>query len=263
MRAAYDHTAAFYDYYQPYRERDDLAFYRDLALACDGAVLELGCGTGRVLLPIARGGQSITGLDASPAMLAVLRARLASEPAAVQQRVTLLAGSMTDFALQRRCELITIPFRPFQHLVEVDQQLACLTAVRRHLAPGGRLVFDLFDPYLPALVDDARFDLQPDGPPSTLPDGRQVQRYHRFVERDLVRQVLLVELRYEVTAPDGSRSEVADRFPMRYFFRYEVEHLLARAGLRIVELWGGFDRCPFGARSPGEIIVVASADAGP
>ncbi|MBI2299494.1 MAG: class I SAM-dependent methyltransferase [Armatimonadetes bacterium] len=257
MDAEYGHTARFYDDFGPYRERPDVAFYVEEAQRSGGPVLELGCGTGRVLLPTARAGIAITGLDASEAMLAQCRRRVADEPADVQARVTLVRGDMRDFRLDQRYALATIPFRPFQHLVTVAEQLACLHCVREHLRPDGRLVMDLFNPSLPALLDERRLTEQPEGGPYTTAEGIRVQRSSRIVERDLATQVLTVELVYELTHPDGSTERLADRFPMRYLFRYEAEHLLARAGFELTAVYGGFDRSPFGTVCPGEIILDA------
>ena len=144
----YTHVAPHYDATPAYGVRPDIAFYVAAAEEFGGPVLELGCGTGRVLLPTARAGLSIVGLDRSAAMLDICRGKLAGEAEAVRQRATLLAGDMRSFDLGRRFALVTIPFRPFQHLLTVADQLACLDCIRQHLAPGGTLVFDVFNPLL-------------------------------------------------------------------------------------------------------------------
>ncbi len=114
--------AEFYDHVVPYRERRDVAFFVETAREAGGPVLEIGCGTGRVLIPTARAGIEIVGLDASAAMLALCRQKLAREAEDVQSRVTLVEGDMRRFDLEResgtgaKFALATIPFRPFQHL---------------------------------------------------------------------------------------------------------------------------------------------------
>src|SRR6476469_2162090 len=109
----------------------DAAFYRGLARDAGGPVMEPGCGTGRVLLPIAALGIPCVGVDASPAMLAALRAK--SPP----PNLELVEARMETFDLgERRFRLITCPFRAFQHMLDVPSQLATLANVRRHLAPG-------------------------------------------------------------------------------------------------------------------------------
>jgi SAM-dependent methyltransferase len=124
----------------------DVDFYRGLAAAAAGPVLELGCGTGRVLARIAEDGHACTGLDASPGMLARLRARAPG--------VRAVEGDMRDFSLGGRFALVYSAFRAFQHLDAVEDQLRCLACVRAHLAPGARFAFDVFNPRLDLLSSD-------------------------------------------------------------------------------------------------------------
>ena len=197
----YGFTAEFYDHVAPYRERGDVAFFVEMAQAAGGPVLEIGCGTGRVLIPTARAGSEIVGLDLSPSMLAVCRSNLAQEPAETQARVRLVEGDMRDFDLDQQFALATLPFRPFQHLTTIEDQIACLTTIHRHLAPGGRLVLDLFNPSIPFLADPARLDEFGDEPEITMPDGRRVLRRARITGRDYFDQVQDAELIYYVTHP--------------------------------------------------------------
>jgi SAM-dependent methyltransferase len=110
--------------------------FKGLAVKAQGSggpVLEVGCGTGRVLIPTARAGINIFGIDLSPYMLDVCERRLEQEPIEVQNRVQIDQADMRDFDLGQTFSLITIPFRPFQHLIEVEDQIACLRCVHRHL----------------------------------------------------------------------------------------------------------------------------------
>ena len=253
----YAFTAEYYDYVIPYRERNDVAFFLEMSRACGGPVLEIGSGTGRVLIPTARAGFDIVGLDLSPSMLAICRERLAAEPETVQARAQLVEGDMRDFDLGKQFSLVTIPFRPFQHLTTVSDQIACLTTIRRHLKPGGKLILDLFNPSLAFLVDDARLEEFGDEPEITMPDGRKVRRTTRIAGRDLINQVQDSELIYNITHPDGREERLVHAFPMRYLFRFEAEHLLARCGFEIEALYADYDKNPYGSTYPGELIFVA------
>jgi SAM-dependent methyltransferase len=255
--AEYGFTAEFYDHVAPYRERRDVAFFVEMAHSAGGPVLEIGCGTGRILIPVARSGIEIAGLDLSPHMLAVCRQSLAQEPAEVQARVQLVEGDMRDFDLGRKFALTTLPFRPFQHLTTVEDQLACLRTIHRHLTPDGKLVLDLFNPSIPLLADPARSEEFGDEPEFTMPDGRRVLRRARITARDYFNQVQDTELIYYVTLPDGRVERLVHSFPMRYLFRFEAEHLLARCGFEIVTLFADYDRSPYGSKYPGELIFVA------
>ncbi len=252
-----DFVAEFYDHIRPYAERQDVAFFVQMARGADGPVLELACGTGRVLIPTARAGCEITGLDLSPAMLAVCAARMTQETPEVQARVRLVQGDMRDFDLGQSFALITLPFRPFQHLMTVEQQMACLGAIHRHLRPGGRMVLDLFNPSIPVLAAPERLEEFGDEPEFTMADGRRVIRRHRITLRDHFNQSQHIEEIFYVTHPDGHQERLVRNFPLRYLFRFEAEHLLVRCGFEVEALYGGHDGSPYGARYPGELIFVA------
>lgn len=253
----YAFVAEFYDHVVPYRDRQDVAFFVEAATESGGPVLEIGCGTGRVLIPTARAGIEIVGLDLSPYMMNVCRERLRREPQDVQSRVQLVQADMRDFELDRTFRLVTVPFRPFQHLTTVDDQIACLEQIWRHLTDGGRLILDLFNPSLPALVSDNLGQELGDEPEFTMPDGQRVVRRHRTVSRDPFNQINHVELIYYVIYPDGREERLVHAFPMRYLFRFEVEHLLARCGFQIEHVYADFDKSPYGSTYPGELITVA------
>ena len=238
-----------------YADRDDHAFWTALA-PDEGAILELACGSGRVLLPLAREGREIVGVDLSAQMLARCRAALAGEPDEVRRRVRLMQADMTSFTLNRRFAQVTSPFRGFQHLTTVERQLACLGRCHAHLEPHGKLVLDLFNPD-PALLYE-----HPGGGgedvAETVPwsGGRTIRWWGRVTGFHRARQFNQCEMTYEITAADGTTRRVTERFPMRYLFRYEIEHLLARSGFRIAALYGDYDRSPYDDDSP-ELIVVA------
>jgi SAM-dependent methyltransferase len=252
----YQSIAEYYDHVTPYAERADVDFFVGEALKSGGPVLEVGCGTGRILIPTAREGVQIHGLDLSPHMLEILRERLRQEPPDVQARVTLSQGDMRSFDLGGTFQLVTFPFRPFQHLTTVEDQMTCLERVRAHLEPGGRLILDLFNPKLESLLGETGVEMK-EGVDFSMPDGRQVSRSVRFVHRDLFNQVSQVELIYYVTHPDGRVERLVHDIHMRYLYRFEAEHLLERCGFSVESLYGDYDRSPYGSKYPGELIFIA------
>jgi SAM-dependent methyltransferase len=240
-------TAPFYDsVYRAERSRAaDVAFYLELAREAAGPVLELGCGTGRVLLEIAAAGFPCTGLDVSAAMLTALRKK------PFPPSLRLVCSQMQSFDLGGdRFMLIYSAFRAFQHLYTVEDQLACLRQVRRHLAPGGVFAFDVFNPRLARTAlreepetEDLRFELE----------GNEVVRY-ATVQRDHAAQLLHLTRRYETRRGAELLSSETVVFQLRYFFRFELEHLLARAGFADVQFYGDFQRSPLTAEN-GFVIV--------
>jgi len=254
-------VAELYDQVIPYANRPDIEFFVQTAQDSGGPVLEVGCGTGRVLLPTAQAGITITGLDISKFMLDVCRQKLAVEPTEVQDRVTLVEGDMREFDLGTTFSLVTTPFRPFQHLLTTEDQIKCLECIYTHLVPGGFLILDIFNPSLTHLTMDNLGEEKDIEPEFTTPEGIRVQRKDKIVARDYFRQVQDVELIYYLTHPDGKREQIVHAFPMRYLFRYEAEHLLARCGFEVVELYSDYRKNPLGASYPGELIFLAKKPA--
>ena len=239
-----------YDSVPLYAARQDIGFYVEEAKAARGPVLELGSGTGRILLPIARAGGTIVGLDSSTNMLERCRQKLAAESAAVRGRVTLQQRDIHDFDLGERFPLIIAPFRVVQHLTTVDDQLRFLAAVARHLAPNGRFAFDVFNPYFAKLVEVDGVERE-DTPAQRLPDGRTLRRAYRIARVRWVDQVSESELIYYV---DGKRYVQA--FEMRWYLAAELQHLLARAGFQVRAMYGDFARGPVVDGCP-ELVVLA------
>lgn len=253
---AVEEMAELYDHVPYYRQRSDIAFYVRETRAIDGPVLELASGTGRVLLPVARAGKRVVGVERSEQMIERCREKLEDEPDDVRARVTLHAGDMRDFELGERFGAVIIPFRPMQHLLTIDDQLACLAAVYRHLAPGGRLIFDVFNPDFRRIGSpvEGEFDDTPDTP---LSDGRSFRRTGRIVQTRWVDQINDIELIYHITHVSGDVERRVHEIRMRWYTRAELEHLLARAGFRIEAIYGDFDREGLTDRSR-EMIVVAT-----
>jgi SAM-dependent methyltransferase len=240
-----------------YGDRDDHAFWEAVAPdPAEGPILELACGTGRVLIPLARTGRRIVGLDLSAHMLERCRAKLAAEAGDVRSRVRVVQGDMTSFDLRERFALVTSPFRGFQHLVSVEQQLACLGRCHAHLQVGGKLVLDLFhaDPAL--LYEHGESDGEGDAEVVECLDGRRIRWWGRVLEYRRARQYNQREMVSEIAEPDGTTRRVTEQFPMRWLSRFEIEHLLARSGFGVVAVYGDYDRSPFDDTSP-EMIVLA------
>lgn len=221
----------------------DVGFYKSMACEFGGPLLELGCGTGRTLLKAAETGIECVGLDSSREMLDVLVQKTPPD------NLTLVHDSIETFDLGKsRFQLITAPFRTVQHLLDPQSQLAALQNIRRHLAPSGAFIFDVFDPNLARMAVteepeqlDANFQYR----------GQEMRRYVSVL-RDISTQIMTVSFRFEGGNPDlvGSTDVL-----MRWFYRYELEHLLSLAGFPNLTFYRDFAHSPWS--SGGEIIVVA------
>lgn len=248
--------AELYDFVPFYAGRPDLGFYLEYSRAAGGKILELGCGTGRILIPTASAGCSITGLDLSRHMLARCKDKLQEQPQEVQHRVQLVNANMANFNLNETYTLITTPFRAFQHLLSIKDQLSCLRCANSHLEMGGKLILDLFQVNLRILNQDDYTKETEDFSNCEISKRRTMRRTHRIAARHRADQINDVELIYYLTDPDGREERLVQAFPFRYFFRYEVEHLLARCGFKTIDIFGDFNKSPLKDDSK-EMIFVA------
>ncbi|HWK44855.1 MAG TPA: class I SAM-dependent methyltransferase [Stellaceae bacterium] len=225
----------------------DVAFYIELARQGGGEVLECASGTGRVTFALAWAGLTVTGLDLSSGMLAVARAKHAGLPADVAARVTLVEGDMRRFDLGRRFGAVLVPFRSFQHLLTVEDQLAALAAMRRHLRPDGVLVLNLFAPRLDLLLPDQPLAAQPRERRSGI-DPASGNRVNLMLERssfDHVEQIRRDVWCYIVVDVAGAVIREEHRvLTLRWSYRWEMRHLLARAGFEILAEYSDFAKSP-------------------
>jgi SAM-dependent methyltransferase len=223
---------------------DDLPFYRELAQRSGGPVLEVMCGSGRLLLPLARAGLRLAGVDVSGAMLGLARGRLIA--AGLSEHVQLLEADIRKRAPRGPFGLAIVAINSFMHLAGTGDQLAALGQIHAALRPGGLLALDLFNPDPRALADqhgalalDKSF---------TLADGTRVQK---FVAQhvDMAAQTSQVTFIYDEIDAEGRVRRSTLPFDMRWLDRYELEHLLARAGFELDGLYGSYELDDYSAES--------------
>ena len=243
-----------YDYLPIYSQRDDISFYVEWANKLDRDLLELGCGTGRVSIPIIYTGVNVIGLDYSMPMLKKFKFKLDQEKWDISERLSLIRGDMTNFRLNKKFSLIILPFRPFQHLIYVEDQLNCLACIRDHLTTDGYIVFDVFNPNPERLLSSA-FGPVIDVPRFEMPDGRILTRTSRVLKSHWKDKWNEYEFLYEIENLNGKIKKIVQKTSMRYFHVEEIELLLDMAGLKIIELYGDFDSSPYDVNSPEEIYV--------
>jgi SAM-dependent methyltransferase len=219
--SSYDSIASIYD---PWSRSvtEDVEFYVQLAREAGGPVVELGVGTGRIAIPTAAAGVPVIGVDSSEGMLAVCRAE--AERAGVAELLDLRVGDLRRPPVSERVALVTCPFRAYLHLADDGERVDALEAARELVQPGGRLVFDVFEP-------------GPDDVADT--HARWIEREPGIFERadwDTVARTLTLSVR----GPGGSTT-----MALTWIAPEEWHDLLVRAGFEVEAVYGWFDRRPY------------------
>jgi len=252
-RSGAKHYDAAYSVKEDLVDRD---FYLDLANEYGGPVLEFGCGTGRITLPLARQGVDVTGLDASHSMLEVLRAKLAKESESVRRRTRVVEGDFRTHYLGDQFSLVVIPFRPMQHMYTTEDQLAALKNAKRHLADGGILAFDVFNPSFAKIltgIGEEYLDLEWPAQDGT---DRMIRRYFVKDEIDLINLNFSGRFIFRLCEGDKVLSEEAQPLKMSFYTYPHLKALFYAAGLESVGEFGSFDRRPIGSDAPEMIFLL-------
>lgn len=251
-RPAYSVMARYYDM-QHQDFTPDIGLYLDLAarLGADGGarVLEVGCGTGRVLLPLVQAGHTVVGLDTSPEMLDIARRQLAGLEGA---RGRLVLGDATRAPLAGRFDLAIIALNTFLHNDSRDSQLAMLANARRTLRPGGVLVVDLPpNDEMTYQPDSGEFEFE-----ASLVDPRSGATIDKYVASSLAwaSQEQVLRYRYEEHTADGATRIEVTGFRLRHVFKHEMELLLLHAGFTDWQWHGDYDLSDYGEGSPRMIV---------
>jgi ubiquinone/menaquinone biosynthesis C-methylase UbiE len=256
MENFYDIFADFYDqlldeYIQ------DTPLWIEYAQKCKSPVLELACGTGRALIPIAREGFEITGLDSNVSMLKKAKEKIKKEPQEVQNRIELIKSDMTDFQIKKKFNLILIVFNSFQHLMTIQDQDNCLKSIHRHLTDKGRLIITVFYPDLTrpeGVIRKEDYKIVPDYPEKG--DKTELLYYQYFNHK---KQETNVSYLVDTQKPNGQLQRKRMSFTIHYFFPSEFERMLISNGFMIEELFGNFDKSQFRGKSPLMIFVARKA----
>ena len=254
-------TAIDFDRFAPFYDLefgsfdDDLPLYRAFASHAGHPILELGCGTGRVLLPLAAEGYRISGVDLSPAMLAVAQAAVDAQ--GLEGRVALVEGDIRslDGLPDDHFALAFSAINSFLHLETQADQLAALAAVFRCLRPGGLFIADLFSPH-PDILGEYDGRLVHAG---TFRDEATGERIDKFSSStlDQAEQRIDTTFFYDRQRADGSFVRSTASFILRYVGRYEFALLLERAGFGDITFYGSYDLDPFTSASDRMIAVAA------
>ena len=249
--SAFDAFATYYD--ADYRDYDDdIDLILTLAEECGDPILELGCGTGRLLAPLAAQGHFVTGIDISPALLAIARGKL--QRLNLAQQVELHQEDLRTFALPRRdYGLAFCTSNTLMHLAQPGAQMAALDNAHRHLRAGGALLIDLFNPDVLRLA-------AVDGVQELADQWRdEASGAHilKWVVRsvDWAEQIQETVVIYEETLPGGGSRRTVCPFDLRFLWRHEAELMLRAAGFALEAVWGDFEGGDYDAASDHIILL--------
>lgn len=231
----------FEDYY------DDVSFYQSLAEYHGDTVLELGCGTGRVAVPLAQSGLKVTGVDINDAMLAVAKKRMGS-----RRGLTLKRGDMTTLDLKQTFALVTVPLGGVQHLATLEDVTAAIAVLARHLEPGGVAVVDIEAPHR----DDYDPTPQPLVEHWTKPWGQGQVSKLVSVEARPSESIKDITWHFDVASKTGALSRITTSFTFRTITLGEVTLAGRLAGLRMVAAFGDYEFTPFGDDSERLVVLL-------
>jgi SAM-dependent methyltransferase len=236
----------FYDaVYDNMPHLKDTGFYINRLVNAGGPALEIGCGTGRIFCDALKQGADVYGIDMSSLMLGKLKEKI---DAGNYHRLRELNALELDD--ENKYNLIIAPFRMFQHVMTIDEQLKVLANVRRALVPGGTFIFDVFVPDPKQINTEVIKVLHYEG---EYAPGRILKRYHS-TKPDLINQTQHITFGFEWDE-DGEVKHAEFFTPMRYFYRYELEHLVARSGLKLEAMYGDMNESPLGVKNSDFVTV--------
>ncbi len=231
---------------------EDLVLWRAIAAQVEGPVLDLGAAAGRLALALAREGHEVIALDADPRMLHALADSAAREAPEVAARITTLCADMREFTLERPVALAIAAMNTLQVLLTPEDQLACLARVRAGLGPAGEFWFDVA---MPDVVEvQGAIGVVRAGDIYTEPEtGMRLAHAFWFDWVDPITQTAQFTHRVDEVAPDGPARAYLRHHEVHLFTPVELRHLLARAGLEVVQAWGDFAGAPLEAGAERQV----------
>ncbi|WP_176222115.1 class I SAM-dependent methyltransferase [Tuberibacillus sp. Marseille-P3662] len=243
MTNTFQHTAHFYDIDQHPAHNDDIPFYLHQASQFGSPILELGCGTGRIAIPLAQEGFSVYGLDLSQEMLSIFEQKRQNLPHEAYERITIAQKAMTDFSLGTTFQLILIPFHSFQALPSDEAARNCLNCIYDHLDEDGAFILNVSH-LGDGFAEYWQTGLETQESIEFLEDGQFVTRYTILQELDQRQRLMTFDNLYRVSGMETEAEEYRDRLQVRYYGEDDLRHLLNEAGFEITNEMGWYDGTP-------------------
>ena len=241
----YRQAAKFYDLFG---SKNDLEFYRGLTLQVGNKALELGVGTGRVAILLAKAGVTVVGIDNSVHMLRVAREKLAKETEAVRRRVILKRGDMRNFELKQSFPFIYIAASTFDHNITVEEQKQTLSCVYKHLEKNGTFALDLEQ----ATPNKSETSWWIDR--KEIDSGRMVVR-STFTRRNMTKRTCSLDLFFDVYKNGKLLERYHEYGEVAIISKDEVTKLLEENGFRVEGIYGDFNKSKYRKDSPRIVLV--------
>ena len=219
---------------------NDIPFYQSLIPSPDVSILELGCGTGRVTLPLIPYCRYVQGIDISAAMISICRGKLlrAGIPPTKAQ---VEEGGIADFDFGQTFDLVIAPFRVLQNLetdVEVDGLFNC---IHKHLAPNGTCTLNVFRPYLEPEALRRKWSTTGERMDWEVPvEGGRLVCYDRRGNMDVEKLILYPELIYRRYEGETLAEESILKIAMRCYYPDAFERLIVGHRFAVLNRWGGY-----------------------
>jgi len=238
-------AAKFYDLFG---SKNDLELYKELALQSGNKALELGVGTARVAISLAKDGVTVVGIDNSVHMLRVAKEKLAKETEDIRKRVILKRGDMRNFELRQSFPFIYIPASTFDHNITIEDRKQTLNCICRHLKKNGTFAFDLEQ----AMPDKPEKSWWIDR--KKTEDGKTVVR-SIFTRKNAPKRTLSLDLFYDVCKNGKMLERYHEYGEVAIISRDEIIRLLKEAGFKVVSVYGDFDKSEYRKDSPKLVLV--------
>ena len=229
---------------------EDIPFWIEQSQQCDGKVLEVGCGTGRVTIPVAESNLDITGIDISPTMLKKLTEKSLHEQIKIRTQVM----DMREINLNDFFDLIIVPYRGFQHMLTTQDQEKSLFSMHKRLTKRGRLIVNIFPPNID-MFDQSTLIYYETKTIKLVEEQQELQVRHR-VEIDMETQHIDTSLMLRHKSEGAIIKDQYFDFELRYLYQKEAEYLFKNCGYKIIDLFGDYERNPYRPESADMIWIL-------